>query len=85
MSLEKHIENKARREAFGAEYRKYMRWTGKALEVPLAVVVGVCLGVGTEHFFPSITPWGMFVGLFFGIATAVRFAYRLKRSYEREA
>ncbi|HEY4221478.1 MAG TPA: AtpZ/AtpI family protein [Myxococcota bacterium] len=83
MSLQREIEKRAARQAFGAEYRKYMRWTGRALEVPLSVVVGVALGVFLERHF-DIAPWGMALGLFFGIATGVRFGYRLYHSYLRE-
>jgi len=83
MSLERHIAKKKAREEFGAEYRQYMRWTGRALEVPLSVVVGLVLGVGADRLF-DIRPWGSAVGFAFGVAAGVRFAYRLYRDYQRD-
>ena len=81
--LQRHIDKKKAREAWGAEYRQYMRWTGRALEVPLSVVVGLGLGLVSEHYF-AIKPWGSAVGFVFGVAAAVRFAYRLYQDYTRD-
>jgi F0F1-type ATP synthase assembly protein I len=72
----------ARAEA-GRQYRSYLRWSGRALELPAAVVVGLLLGrfIGDAVGAKEIGTW---LGLAFGVATAVRSAYRLVKAYQRE-
>jgi F0F1-type ATP synthase assembly protein I len=82
-ALEKMLDARNKRLARGKQYRSLMYWSGRAMEAPLAVVVGLVMGVCVDRYFPT-APYGMWVGLFFGIATAVRFAYRLVQSYKRE-
>lgn len=81
--LEKRAAKKAAREEKGQQYRSYLRWSGKALEIPLSVIVGLFLGIYLEKRF-GFAPWGTWGGLFFGCAAAVRAMYRLIKVYQRE-
>lgn len=47
-------------------------------EVGLAIVAGALLGYLFDRNFDS-APWGMLVGLGFGIATAIRTLYRISK------
>ena len=78
--IERVLAKKKARHAQGAEYRSYMRWTGKAIEVPLGILVGALLGVVVEKRLG--VPYATWVGLFAGICTAGRSAYRLVKSYK---
>lgn len=86
--LERFLERRAAQQQSrlekGAERRLMLRWSGKALEIPVSVVVGLFLGMGLEHLLPSIKPWGTWGGLFFGIAAAVRVMVRMARQYQKE-
>ena len=81
--LEKHRAKKNQRLEKGAQYREYLRWSGKALEVPLSVVVGLLLGkfLGTKFGFE---PWGTWGGIFFGTLAAIRAMYRITVAYKKE-
>jgi F0F1-type ATP synthase assembly protein I len=81
--LEKRAAKQAERDEKGQQYRTYLRWSGKALEIPLSVVVGLLLGMYLERKF-GFAPWGTWGGLFFGVAAAVRAMYRLIKVYQRE-
>lgn len=81
--LEKRAEKQAERDEKGQQYRTYLRWSGKALEIPLSVVVGLLLGMYLEKQF-NFAPWGTWGGLFFGTSAAVRAMYRLIKVYQRE-
>lgn len=85
--LERFLEQRAAKNAARAEkgdqYRTYLRWSGKALEIPLSVIVGLLLGMWLERKF-EFAPWGTWGGLFFGCAAAVRSIYRLIKVYQRE-
>jgi F0F1-type ATP synthase assembly protein I len=80
--IEKLLEKRRARNEKGREYRAMMHWAGRAMEVPLSIVVGVALGVVLDRNF-GIAPYGIGFGIFIGIATAVRFAYRLNRDYQK--
>ena len=41
--LEKRAAKQAERDEKGQQYRTYLRWSGKALEIPVSVVVGLLL------------------------------------------
>jgi F0F1-type ATP synthase assembly protein I len=81
--LEKRAAKQAARDEKGQQYRTYLRWSGKALEIPLSVVVGLLLGMYLEKQF-DFAPWGTWGGLFFGVSAAVRAMYRLIKVYQRE-
>lgn len=81
--LERFLERRRQRDEAGAMYRAYLRWSGRALEIPLSVVVGLGLGIVLERRF-DVAPWGTRVGLAFGAAAAVRAIVRLVRAYRRE-
>ena len=85
--LERFLEAKAAQQAArddkGGQYRTYLRWSGKALELPISVVVGLLLGIYLEKKF-GFAPWGTWGGLFFGTAAGVRSLYRLIKVYQRE-
>jgi hypothetical protein len=49
--LEKRAAKQAARDEKGAQYRTYLRWSGKALEIPISVVVGLLLGMYLEKRF----------------------------------
>lgn len=82
--LERFLEKRRKNHERGAQYRSYLRWSGKALEAPVSVVVGLMLGRLLEGQFPDVAPWGTWGGLLFGLAAAVRALYRLVKSYQRE-
>ena len=82
--LERFLAKRQRRLAKGAEVRSLMWWSGKALEVPLSVVVGILLGLLLQRWVPAAAPWGFWGGLVTGIATAVRAAWRLKNAYAQD-
>ncbi len=81
--LEKRAAKQAERDEKGQQYRTYLRWSGKALEIPISVVVGLLLGMYLEKQF-DFAPWGTWGGLFFGVSAAVRAMYRLIKVYQRE-
>jgi F0F1-type ATP synthase assembly protein I len=85
--LERYLEAKANQQAArdekGGQYRTYLRWSGKALELPVSIVVGLLLGMFLDKRF-DIAPWGTWGGLFFGCAAGVRSLYRLVKVYQRE-
>jgi F0F1-type ATP synthase assembly protein I len=74
---------KAERDEKGAQYRTYLRWSGRALEIPVSVVVGLLLGryLGGLIGYRDV---GTALGLFFGVVTAIRAMVRLARAYTRE-
>ena len=85
--LERFLAAKAAKQAArddqGGQYRTYLRWSGKALELPLSVVVGLFLGIYLENKL-DFAPWGTWCGLLFGTAAGVRSLYRLIKVYQRE-
>ena len=81
--LEKRAAKQAERDEKGQQYRTYLRWSGKALEIPISVVVGLLLGMYLEKQF-DFAPWGTWGGLFFGVSASVRAMYRLIKVYQRE-
>jgi F0F1-type ATP synthase assembly protein I len=85
--LERFLEARAKKQAERAEkgesYRQYLKWSGRALEIPVSVVVGLLLG----RFLGGLVDHkdiGTALGLFFGVVTAVRAMVRLARAYSRE-
>lgn len=82
--LERFLEKRRKNDERGALYRTYLKWSGKALEVPVSVVVGLLLGRLLEGWLPAVAPWGTWGGLFFGLVAAVRALYRIVKSYQRE-
>ncbi len=82
--LERFLAKRKRNNERGDQYRTYLKWSGKALEAPVSVVVGLLLGRLLEHHVPQLAPWGTFGGLVFGLAAAVRALYRVVKSYQRE-
>ena len=58
------------------QYRTYMRMSARALEIPLAVLVGLGLGMYLDRTFET-APWGKWLGLGFGVVTSCRYIYRL--------
>lgn len=81
--LDRFLEARRARHEKGAVYRTYLKWSGKALEAPLSVVVGLGLGMFLERKL-GFAPWGTWGGLFFGTAAAVRALYRIVKQYQRE-
>lgn len=81
--LERVLARRQQRQERGSVYRSYLRWSGKALEAPLSVVVGLGLGMLLERKL-GFAPWGTWGGLFFGVAAAVRALYRIVKEYQRE-
>lgn len=81
--LERFLEHRRQRDAAGTLYRSYLRWSGRALEIPLSVVVGLGLGILVERRF-GVAPFGTWAGLSFGTAAAIRAMLRLVRAYHRE-
>jgi F0F1-type ATP synthase assembly protein I len=81
--LERFLEKRRVRREKGETYRTYLKWSGKALEAPLSVVVGLGLGILLERKL-GIAPWGTWGGLFFGTAAGVRALYRIVKQYQRE-
>lgn len=81
--LERFLEARRARQERGTLYRTYLRWSGKALEAPLSIVVGLGLGMILERRL-GFAPWGTWGGLFFGTAAAVRALYRIVKQYQRE-
>ena len=77
--VERFVAKRRRRFEKGAEYREMMRWTGRAIEVPLGVIVGMGLGVLLERNWG--VPYASWAGLFFGLCAAVRSGYRLAKAY----
>ncbi len=82
--LERFLEKRREKHERGQQYRSYLTWSGRALEVPVSVVVGLLLGRVLEGYVPAIAPWGTWGGLGFGVAAAVRALYRLVKAYQRE-
>jgi F0F1-type ATP synthase assembly protein I len=81
--IERFQAKRRKRLERGEQYRTYMRWSGRALEVPVSVVVGLLLGRFIGHTF-NVEPWGTWLGLFFGVAAAVRALYRITVAYQKE-
>ncbi|MCC7072000.1 MAG: AtpZ/AtpI family protein [Deltaproteobacteria bacterium] len=82
--LERFLEKRRRQHERGQQYRSYLTWSGRALEAPVSVVVGLLLGRLLDGSVPAIAPWGTWAGLGFGLAAAVRALYRLVKAYQRE-
>ncbi|OGQ10002.1 MAG: hypothetical protein A2138_01610 [Deltaproteobacteria bacterium RBG_16_71_12] len=82
--LERFLEKRKKNREHGAQYRSYLRWSGKALEAPVSVVVGLLLGRFVDGRLPELAPLGTFAGLLFGVAAAVRALYRIVKAYQRE-
>lgn len=82
--LERFLEKRRKNHERGDQYRSYLKWSGKALEVPVSVVVGLLLGRLLEGRLPEIAPYGTWAGLFFGTVAAGRALYRIVKSYQRE-
>ena len=82
-ALQQILDRRARRQERGDQYRTYLRWMGRALEIPVSVVVGLALGriIGEAVGYKDEGTW---IGLFFGVVTAVRALVRVVRAYERE-
>ena len=71
----------ARRRAYEDRAREWKTLTKESVygaEVGLAIVAGALLGYLFDRNFET-APWGMLVGLGFGIATAIRTLYRISR------
>lgn len=82
--LERFLEKRRQKHERGQQYRSYLTWSGRALEAPVSVVVGLVLGRVLEGYVPAVAPWGTWAGLGFGLAAAVRALYRLVKVYQRE-
>lgn len=82
--LERFLEKRRKNREHGAQYRSYLKWSGRALEAPVSVVVGLLLGRLLDSQVPALAPWGTFAGLGFGVAAAVRALYRIVKAYQRE-
>ena len=70
-----------RRREFEDRAREWKTMTKESVygaEVGLAIVAGALLGYLFDRNFET-APWGMLVGLGFGIATAVRTLYRISK------
>jgi F0F1-type ATP synthase assembly protein I len=82
-TLERILTRKRERHERGEQYRTYLRWMGRGLEIPVSVIVGLLLGrvIGDFVGFKAEGTW---IGLFFGIVTAVRSMVRITRAYQRE-
>jgi hypothetical protein len=81
--IDRYLEKKRARQEKGAQYRTYMRWSGKALEAPVSVVVGLLLGRWIGQWL-DVEPYGTWIGLFFGVVTAIRALYRITVAYKKE-
>ena len=73
LRVQRDVQDKA------AQYRLYMKTSAAGLEFGLCVVVGVLLGYFADRYFGS-GPWGLFVGLGFGLAAGIRTLYRIAKS-----
>jgi F0F1-type ATP synthase assembly protein I len=74
---------KKERDEQGAQYRQYLKWSGRALEIPVSVVVGLLLGRWLGGVL-GYKDYGTAIGLLFGVATAIRAMVRLARAYQKE-
>ncbi len=81
--LQSYLQQRQQRQDTGMQYRTYMRWSGRALEIPVSVVVGLFLGryIGGHLGHRDV---GAALGIAFGVATAVRAVVRLVRAYQHE-
>lgn len=82
-ALQAILRRRARRLETGEQYRTYLRWMGRGLEAPVSVVVGLGLGrlIGGALGHGDAGTW---IGLFFGVVTAIRALVRLTRAYQLE-
>lgn len=74
---------RAARAEKGAAYRTFLVWSGRALEIPLSVMVGMLLGRWIGGYFAHAGA-GTLIGTIFGVAAAVRAVVRIVRIVQRE-
>ncbi len=64
-------------------YKDYLKASTLGLEVGLSIIAGGALGYITELYF-KISPWGLIIGVCFGLAAAIRTLYRFSKKYLKE-
>lgn len=60
------------------QYRLYLRTSAAGLEFGLAIAVGALLGYFADRWLET-GPWGLFIGLGFGLAASIRTLYHVTR------
>ena len=80
--LRKRLARREEARQKGAAYRNYIHDSAGGLEVGLSVVAGALLGFFFDKEFGT-DPWGLLVGMFFGVAAAAKVLLEIVRKNER--
>lgn len=81
--LERRLRIQRETEEKAAQYRLYMRTSAAGLEFGLSVVIGALMGYFGDRYFDS-APFGLVLGLGFGMAAGIRSLMRITKKVLRD-